>query len=430
MTPALRGAVLLALLMPGVSAGAQRCPAAAVVAFVGVRVLSMDSAVVLSPRTVVVRDGTIAAINPPALPPGACRIDGAGRVLMPGLADMHVHTAEREMPLFLANGVTMIREMNGTPGFVALRERIARGDVIGPRMLVASPLLVGAPLKNVRFRLVVSKEDAYAAAHEAKQAGYDYLKIYDGLTRAEYDAFVEAGRTLGLPLDGHIPADVGLQAVLDAGQYLQHMDKLAFALAGHAADTSTLAEARRLFAGRRAWVTPTLASLWALDVAHTTDYAAFLARPEMAYVESGSMGWWRSISGAAAPRPPSRFYRYETALLRVLRETSTRFLLGTDAANPLMVAGFSVHDELEALVRDGGFTPFEALCATTRNVGEFLGEPLRGRVAVGAPADLVLVDGDPLAHLAVLRAPAGVMVRGRWLARAELDSMLVAARQR
>jgi len=95
-----------------------------------------------------------------------------------------------------------------------------------------------------------------------------------------------------------------------------------------------------------------------------------------------------------------------------------------------MVAGFAVHDELETLVRDGGFTPWQVLASATRNVGEFLGDSLRGRLVVGAPADLILVDGDPLGDLTVLRRPDGVMVNGRWYPREELDSLLGSARKR
>lgn len=407
---------------------AQSCPANAPVAFTNVRLLTMDSAVLLPGRTVLVSDGKIRAIDPRSVPRDACTVPGEGRVLMPGLADMHVHTSEREMPLFLANGVTFIREMNGSPTLLALRDRLRRGEIVGPRMLVASPLLVGKP-NQFRHRLITSADDATAAAREMKAAGYDYLKIYDGLTRAEYDALVAAGRALNMKLDGHIPADVGLEAALSAGQYLQHMDKIAFALGAHSNDTTQLlADARRLFTGRRAWVTPTLASLLALDESRTTAYAEWLARPEMAYADSASLAWWRSLTGTRVRTSNSLYYTFETSLLKTLRTTGTRFLLGTDAANPLMVAGFSVHDELETLVRDGGFSPWDALSTATRNVGEFLGDPLVGRVVVGAPADLVLVDGDPLANITVLRTPAGVMTSGRWFARAQLDSMLAGLR--
>jgi hypothetical protein len=223
---------------------------------------------------------------------------------------------------------------------------------------------------------------------------------------------------------------VGLEHALEVGQYLQHIDKIAFALAGHRGDSTAYPRARELFEGRHAWVTPTLASLWALDLSRTTEYTARLEAPEMAYVDSASLGWWSSLKGNRERTGPSPFYRFMAGLLPVLREAGARFLLGTDSGNPLMVAGFAVHDELEVLVRDGGFTPWQALSSATRNVGEFLGQPLRGRLVVGAPADLILVDGNPLGDLTVLRHPDGVMVNGRWYPREELDSMLVAARKR
>lgn len=424
MTHKIRLALMLAsAVVAGRSLAAQECAPGVPVAFVNVRVLTMETPV-LTTHSVLIRDGRIAAIDPPSMPANTCRINGTGGVLMPGLADMHVHTAERELPLFLANGVTLVREMNGSPAHVALRGRIARGQLLGPRMLVASTLLVGTPFPQVRYRLVKSVEDAYAAAHEAKDAGYDYLKIYDGLTRDEYRAFVEASRTLGMPLDGHIPAEVGLEGVLAAGQYIQHMDKIAFALSAHTMDSTKLPDLKRMFAGKRAWVTPTLASLRALDMARTVEYANRLAGPAMAYVDSGSLGWWRSLSGTAPARQASRFYQYMMAVLKTLRETDARYLLGTDAANPLMVAGFSVHDELDALVRDGGFTPFEALATATRNVGEFVGDSTTGRIAVGARADLLLASDNPLENLSVLRRPVWVMACGRWLSRERLDRML------
>jgi hypothetical protein len=422
-------ASLAALLTTASTAAGQGCPARAPVAFLNVDVLTMDSDTLLPKRVVLVRDGKIAAISPSSLPSDACRVDGHGQVLMPGLADTHVHTSEREMPLYLANGVTFIREMNGSPALLALRDRIKSGEVLGPRMLVSSTLLAGKPFPQVRYRLITSEADAYVAAHAMKEAGYDYLKIYDGLTAEEYAAFVQASKALNMPLDGHIPADVGLTGVIAAGQHLQHMDKIAFALAGHSMDTTKFADARKLFDGRGAWVTPTLASLRALDKSRSAEYAAALKSPEIAYVDAGTFSWWESLTGSGA-YAPSRWYQYESALLRVLRGTNTRFLLGTDDANPLMVAGYAVHEELDALVRDGGFSTWDALRSATKNVGEFLGDSTMGRLAVGARADLILVVSNPLKDLSVLRKASGVMVNGRWLPRSELDSLLSTARVR
>ena len=405
----------------------RQCPAGAPVAFVDVDVLTMLDSVPLRRQNVLVQGGRVTSVGNTPLPRDVCRIEAAGQVLLPGLADMHVHTDESEMPLFLSNGITLVREMNGSPRHVQLRERLARGEVVGPRLLVASPLLTGKPLR-FRHRLVTSAEDAFAAAHEAKNAGFEYLKIYDDLSAADYDAFVQAARTVGLPLDGHVPNAVGLARVIAAGQAIQHMDKIAFAIAGHSGDTSALSAAAQLFTGKRIWITPTLASLRALDIAGTAEYASRIRQPEMAYVDSASVSWWRSLIGSGTRAyAPSPFYRLQTKLLPVLRKADARFLLGTDAANPLMIAGFSVHEELATLIRDGGFSPYAALLSATRNVGEFLNDSTVGVIRPGARADLILVADNPLMKPGALREPLGVMVGGRWLSRSQLQIGLKAA---
>jgi hypothetical protein len=400
------------------------------IAFVGANVLSMSDSILRRGLNVLVRQGRIDLVGATSIPADACRIDARNKVLLPGLADMHVHTSAREMPLFLANGVTLVREMNGSPRHLALRDSLATGALLGPTMLVASTLLTGTKWP-VRYRLIEDVNAAKAAAHEIKNAGYDYLKIYDGLTREQYDVFVELGRTFGIPLDGHIPAEVGLAGVLEAGQALQHMDKIAFALAGHTSDRSKLDEAAKLFSGRSAWVTPTLASLRVLDRAGTAEYAARFLNPEMAYVDSSSLGWWRSlVHGGTRQASASAYYQFQTALLNVLTKSGARLLVGTDAANPMMVAGFSLHEEMQVLVEDGGLSRYEVLLAATRNAAQFLGDTLGGQVRAGARADLILVDGDPLRDLGTLKRPVGVMVGGRWLDRSRLDAMLDASRSR
>ena len=407
----------------------QSCADRQVVAFVGADVLSMSDSILRRGQDVVVRGARIESVGG-GVPDDACRIDARGKVLLPGLADLHVHTSAREMPLFLANGVTLVREMNGSARHVALRDSVAAGRLLGPRLLVASTLLTGQQWP-VRYRLIQSVDDARAAAAEAKTIGYDFLKIYDGLSGDQYDALVESGRALQLPLDGHIPRAVGLPRVLESGQALQHMDKIAFALAGHSPDTTKLDEARRLFQNRRTWVTPTLASLRALDRSGTVEYESSFQRSEMDYVDSASLGWWRSLARSGSrPAVSSPFYRFQTALAAVLKASGARFLLGTDAANPLMVAGFSVHREMQVLVDDAGFSRYEVLLMATRNPAEFLGEARNGVVQAGARADLILVDGDPLRDLAAIRRPVGVMIGGRWLDRLRLDSLLSSSRLR
>ncbi len=317
--------------------------------------------------------------------------------------------------------------MNGSPEHLALRARIARGELAGPSMLVSTPLLAGEA-QRWHHLLIRTAEDARNAARDAKAAGYDYLTISNGLTTEADAALVTASRTTGLPLDGHIPAAVGLAGVLAAGQTIEHMDKIAFAAAGHDPDTARVPVVRQAFAAHRVWVTPTSASLRALDIAGTPAYTSALTSPAMAYVDSATLGWWRSLAGQRERTAPSRFYTFELLLLKALHADGTDMQPGTDTSNPLMVAGFAVHDELDVLTRDAGFSNYEALRLATANVGRFLGDPAVGTLHVGSNADLLLVDGNPLRDLSVLRRPLGVLVRGQWLDRERLDALLRGAR--
>jgi hypothetical protein len=423
-------AAAMALMPPALLEG-QACPAGGAVAFIGVDVLTMTDSVLRRRQTVLVEGEHVTAIGRPRMPKEVCSIDASGMVLLPGLADMHAHMTEADLPLYLANGVTMVREMNGSARHIELRDRIARKEVLGPRLIVASPLLTAVPLR-FRHTMIATDQDAYAAAHRAKDGGFEFLKIYDGLSVDSYEAFVEAGRRLGLRLDGHIPAPVGLARVLATGQSIQHIDKIVMAMAGHRPDTLAVgATVDRFFGRASVWVTPTVASLRALDLAGSAAYAERLRQPQMAYVDSATMGWWRSLAGSGnRSLSESPYVAAQRIALRALRGTPTRFLLGTDHGNPLMVAGFSVHEEMAALVRLGGFTPYEVLLQATSNAAEFMGDSLGGRIVAGAPANLVLVRANPLADLALLERPVGVMVRGRWLDRAELDRGLEAARRR
>lgn len=425
-----------------VAIGATLAPAAAPaqeapVAFRDVAVLSMTSDSVEPGRTVIVEDGRIAWVGPAGkarIPESAVVVEGDGRVLMPGLADLHVHAGSADMPLFLANGVTTIREMNGTPGHLALGDSIDAGLALGPRMVVVSPLLAGEE-QPWRHELVPDAETAYRLAHEADELGYRALKVYDGLSREAYRALAEASETLSIPLVGHVPEAVGLEGVFEAGQRtIEHVEQIVYATVGHDPDPARIPGIAARVAESGTWVVPTLAAQKMISLRGTAAYDARMNAPEVRYVPKNLQGWWGSLRKPAdAPDPgpddPRRrraeaFYAFQRDLTAALHEAGVPLLAGTDTPNPLLVPGFSIHDELAALV-DAGLAPIEALKAATADGARFLGEEGEwGVVAPGAAADLVLVEANPLEDLGTLERPAGVLVRGRWLDRAALDRML------
>ncbi|HYC52005.1 MAG TPA: hypothetical protein VEB19_12905, partial [Gemmatimonadaceae bacterium] len=210
------------------SQGATQDP---VTAFVDVNVIPLDRNRVAERQTVVVRGDRIVAFGPVAttsVPNGATRIDGRGKYLMPGLAEMHAHVIGGNNPnheqlnrdimfLYIANGITSIRAMLGAPNQIPLREQLKRGELLGPTMYVSAPSLNGnsAPNPDSAAKLV--------RAHKA--AGYDFLKIHPGLSRETYDAIVRTSNEVGFTWAGHVPAAVGLRhAIASRQSTVDHLD--------------------------------------------------------------------------------------------------------------------------------------------------------------------------------------------------------------
>lgn len=390
-------------------------------------------------QNVAILDGRITQVGSgalTALPNNATIIDGAGMTMLPGLTDAHVHMNQIDAGAFLANGVTSVRELNGSQDHLKLRESIARGDVVGPRMLVSSPLISGAPMR-FRHVLLESSTDAPALVDELHNAGYDYLKIYDDLGDETYRELTGRARTLKLPYVGHIPNEVGLNGVLAAGQGIEHNEKIVVDVLGHNfRDTSLLADAAQSIAESGVPVTPTLAVHEFLNNRQSNLIQERLTAAEMAYVDSEIVEWWK----ATFPKSPEgtqqaqndgarRFLAAQRQLLAELDRLGVPILAGTDTPNPLMIAGFSLHDELEALVR-AGLSNSAAIRSATSTAGRHLPWSVRlGEIKVGFTADLILVVGNPADDLSVLRVPAAVIANGVWMDRSRLDELLATARR-
>ncbi len=401
-------------------------------AFVGVAVADVDAGTLVPGQTVTVAGGRILAREPAGgrpLDPWVRVINGQELTLFPGLVDAHTHSDSLGFGLFLANGVTAIREMNGAERHLRWRDDIAAGTLRGPRMLVTSELLTGTPFPGVRYRLIESVDDAHVAGREAVALGYDYLKIYDGLSVPEYEALVEEARVGNIPITGHIPADVGLAGVLAAGQGLEHAEKIVVDVLGHSfEDLAPLESAMDAIASAGVPVTATLAVHEVLTA--TGDLIVRLRdADELNYMSAGTLGWWASVSGRD-PAPEgtetrgTRFMRAQRTLVKGLEARGVPIFAGTDTPNPLMVPGFSLHEELEALVH-AGLTRREALAAATTTPGRLLPYGLAtGEIEPGYAADLLLVRGNPFDDLSVLRQPLGVMAAGHWYDRPQLDAFL------
>jgi len=398
-------------------------------AFVGVHVLPMDSERVLRDQTVLVEGGRITRVGSMGeveLPAGITRIEGRGRYLIPGLVDSHVHVMdEGDLLVYLANGVTTVRNLKGLPWHLELRERIARGEILGPRFLTSGPFVNEPQVRTV--------EDVQLALAEQHEAGYDCIKIHGDLSSEAYEVLLEEASLAGIPVVGHAPRNLPIERVLELGGQaeISHAEEYLYTYFDRqtvGVSAATIEKVAQATAEAGIAVTPNLVA-YRLIVRQIEDLERELARPEMAWVAPpGARAWKPDLNryrrdfepGDAAPL--GERYLVLERLTKALQAAGVRLLAGSDAMNPVAIPGFSLQDELELLVA-AGLTPYQALRAATLNAGEFL-ESGAGRVAAGAPADLVLLAENPLEAIARTRAIEGVLVQGHWLPKDELDQRM------
>lgn len=396
------------------------------IAFVDVTVVPMDRNRVLEHQTVVVRGGRIETVGAEKPPEGATVIDGRGRFLMPGLADLHVHAwYEEELLLFLANGVTTVRNLWGKPMHLRWRGEIERGERLGPAFLTTGDITDGRPPVWQGSTGVGTAEEARAVVAAQHADGFREVKIYDRLSLEAYEALLEEARRLDMRVTGHVPTAVGIDRALGRQDCIEHLDGY-FHLFWRWDETLAKDLARRT-AVAGTWNCPTL--IVYERVVAPDEAEKLRARPEMRYVPPRLFATWdpkrdfrfKDMRAEDFRGLPAR-NRRRRALVKLLHDAGAPLVLGTDAGNPFVVAGWSAHDELALLVT-AGLTPFEALSTATRNAAEYLGDDA-GTVAVGKRADLLLLEGNPLEDVRHAAWPVGVMVRGRWLPAEEIARRL------
>jgi len=405
-----------------------------VVAFEDVNVVPMNRDGVLEHQTVIVRGTRIAEMGPAAqvrAPAGATIVSGRGKYLMPGFAEMHGHfpnpdagpeLTENVLFLYVANGVTTVRGMQGNLAHLELKARIARGELLGPRLWVPGPPLTGnsAPTPEAGRRLV----------EEQRAAGFDHLKIHEGLSRETYDTIVATAKRVGMRFGGHVPDAVGVYHALESGQAsIDHLDNYVETVGGpDSADEGRIAQVVAATCAAHTWTVPTLA-LWETFLG-TEDSGTLAARPEVRWVpQAWRANWAQQLTQLRQQNAQTREQRLTTLALRrrilkALQTAGCPIAFGTDSPQLYSVPGFSIHREIMSMSA-AGLTPAQILAAGTRNPARYFGaEQEFGSVAAGQRADLILLNGNPLIDLANVRRRTGVMVNGRWLAEAEIQARL------
>jgi hypothetical protein len=355
---------------------------------------------------------------------------------MPGLIDMHVHAFkdDRTWLLYIANGVTTVRNMAGQPGLLELRQKIATGEILGPDLYTCGPLLPGYKDPAAVKRIVREQADA----------GYDCFKIYNlfDWSKEAYDAALEEAINQDRPAVGHLPYNLPLEVTVKKGrQTVEHTEQFFnayFSKLANRFDKSRIPYVVGLTKEAGVSVTATLAVYHAIALmAGESSYQELTRKPELGYIPPAVRSQWLSPSNRYRKVFKPAAVPYLLTSLSFLRELTKAFhdagvevLLGTDASDdqPFMIPGFSIHDELQELV-SAGLTPFEAIKAGTTAAARLLrrSEQL-GTVSAGKRADLILVEGNPLEDVGNIKRRAGVMVRGRWMPEGELKSRLAKLR--
>ena len=423
-------------------------------AFVGVNVLPMTGPggpVVLENQTVVIAGRRIASINPADevdVGDDVEIIEARGQYLMPGLAEMHGHLPDpRMLPadaknllfLYIANGVTTVRGMQGDRSQFTLRDKIARGETLGPRLFLGSTSMHGAR--------VTTPVQAEQLVREYKQIGYDLVKVHEDLTLPVFDALAATANEVGISFGGHVPDQVGLLHALEAGQVsIDHLDNylqalvpeetLSAELPGRQSigglmaviDEGRIPQLVEATRAASAWVVPTMV-LWETALYGDRSAAEMRTwRPEVRYMPPETVEAWEQAVderlAVADPETNRRVSALRRTMLKALHDGGAAILLGTDSPQVFSVPGFAMHHEMQLWV-EVGMTPYQVLETGTRRVAEYFDATEDfGSVAVGHRADVLLLTANPIEDIANVASRAGVMVNGRWIPETEIQDRL------
>jgi len=392
---------------------------------------------------ILIRNGhieAVARVNEIQIPKGAERINLVGKTVIPGLIDAHAHAERWSAPRYLAWGVTTVRDLHGAnDSAFALKNDLNLGSIVGPRMFTAGAMIDGVPPTYATATGVATATEARRAVDQRAVAGADYLKIYTKITPALLRPLMDEARTLRLPVAAHLGKTDALTAARVGVVSLEHMAGVVQAAARNPAhyfrahdlflagwtteeqgwttlDSAALARTARALVQTKVAIVPTLILH---EMLSRLDNPILLTRPGMEDVPADAKSV-RDVAGLLRrtgwrPRDFDVFRRArarQNQFVREFKRAGGTIAAGTDAANQLLVPGFSLHEEMSLLV-EAGLTPLEAITAATRRGAQLLHADSLGLVTPGKVADLVVLNANPARDIAATRNIAWVMTRGR-----------------
>jgi imidazolonepropionase-like amidohydrolase len=457
--------------------------AAQPIAFTNITVIDVEEGVARPGMSVIVtgdRITDVGSMNEIDVPDGATIVDGTDKYLIPGLWDMHVHEVydsdkprpwdfhapspdaadprDIYMPIKLAYGITGVREMFGGLATIEQRERIERGEMLGPHIVIGSPILDGPqpvfPDPDSALILIDGPERAREVASNLYAQGFDFLKPYSYLSAESYRALLERAGELGMEVTGHVPISVSTWEVAELGQRtIEHLIGIEFACSSREDELRELYVARiqsldddspfeermgtwyrsewepiesldpekcdALFehlAAHDTWVVPTLIIQRGISY---YDDPRIANDPNLRYEGVGPEDLKATADRFDPERRLRTLYDYRASVIDELHNAGVGILAGTDLSG-----GFNLHYELELYV-ESGLSPLAALRTATVNPARYLGrENDLGSITPGKIADLVLLSANPLEDITNTQKIETVLFQGHLLERDQLDRML------
>ena len=405
---------------------------------------------------VLIKGQRIASITPASTSQqdsaGVQRIDARGQWLMPGLTDMHVHLesdrlfrlytknpnipngtvrlADALLP-YVANGVLQIAVLGSTPETIAQRDEVENGRVLGPHIALAAMIDGPQPAWPVGMtRVAATASDGRQAVRDVAAEGYEFVKAYERLDLETFVAICDEAKKLNMKVIGHLPQDgKGLtqKFFVPGFSMVAHAEEFAQQESPPSADA--IAQYAKWAKDNGTWLTTTL-TVDDRILEMMSHPETLKARPELQYLSPGvrelaikgnpyvngaNPDWMAHVQGVVD---------FNRKLIPAFAAAGVPMVTGTDAMVPGIVPGFSLQDELEALAK-AGLSNQQILESTTRLPAEWLGTSEdRGVVAVGKRADLLLLERNPLERIENTRRIAGVIARGTFHSRAELDEQM------
>jgi len=419
-------------------------PKDVVIALEGATLIDGSGGPPRSDALIIVRNGhieAIARVNEIPVPRGATVVDLAGKTIIPGLIDAHAHVERWASGRYIAWGVTTVRDLHSnTDSALALRNALNLGSVLGPRMFTSGAMIDGVPPTYANASGVATPDDARRAVDKHAVAGVDYLKVYTKITPALLQAILDEAGKLRLTVAAHLGKTDALTAGRAGVVSIEHMAGVVQAATGDPSyadahnsflagwtteekgwaslDSAAVARTARALAQTRVAIVPTLV---VHDMLSRLDNPILLTRPGMEDVPDNAQSvrsvpsllqrtGWKSADFEAFRRSRRR----QDQFVREYKRAGGAIVAGSDAANQLLIPGYSLHEEMSLLV-DAGLTPLEAITAATRRGAQLLRADSLGILTPGKVADLVVLNANPTRNIAATRNIAMVMIRGRMI---------------